>query len=583
MAYSLRLTRKHMGDDWSKMMANQPALRRDPQPVVIRPGRPTVRTTFQLAADILPAAGQVADAVNKSVQVILQWVRSRFPTQLPQEAWRGETFNVEEWGQKVECVAIAEEGLWSLRLTQPDAPFGDRAAVPGRTWTTDIALSKRDGDIGFGIRVICASLPYSNEEIALTRPRVVLDLIDAVGVHEVRPLSRRPWLLTSDEDLLALREFLADPGRTMPVFLLTQPDRKRLQLQVSPFMLDAEKLAQKTQAFAHVVQLPWELGYKWTELVGKPWSAYLGAVRTYQPGLAFESDSPEMHPRAFAERILAFSYHGLTAEEAFASFLVDQAAAYAATKRPHWGDRCFLTDARTRHAQIAREKTQEDGDWRGLYESEISSLKVKIQEATREAEEYSDDAIQAVRDREAYAEENAKLRAHIDSLRARLAEKTGEEPDLSTPIPDDYDDLKEWVDTHLAGRLSLHPRALRGLKDASYGDPSLVYRALLLLAGEYRNMKIGLPGAKQAFERGLDELNVRYDGSITKERAGEEGDTYFVIHPPGSKQKHFLEFHLRKGSSKDPRYCLAIYFFWDENSRQVIVGWLPSHLDNRIT
>lgn len=568
-------------------MASQPLFNRgfgpSPQPVVIRPGRPTVRTTFQLAADVLPAAGRVDEAFDRSIQVILQWVRSKFPNELPQIGWKGKSFEVEEWGQKIDCVAVPELGVWSLRLTQPDAPFGSRAAVAGRIWTTDISLARRTDSIGFGIRVICASLPYSNEEIALTRPRVVLDLINAVGLHEIRALDGRPWLLSSEEQLVVFQDFLTDPLRTMPVFLLTSPDRRRLQVHVLDWMLDAEHLARRTQGFAHVVLMPWELGYKWTEMVGKPWSAYLGAVRTYQPGLDFELDSPDMHRRAFAERILFFRYNGLDGEEAFTVFLIDQAAAQAASKRLHWADRLFVTDGRTKRAELARQQAEEDGDLRGLYEAEIASLKAKVEEATREAEEYNNDAIQAMRDREAYAEDNAKLRAHIESLRAHLAEKTGEEPDVSIPIPNEYGDIKEWVDTHLAGRLMLHPRALKGLKNANYEDPSLVYRSLLLLANEYRSMRIGIPGAKQAYERGLERLNVHHDGSITKERAGEQGDTYFVAYPIGSAKTAFVDTHLRKGSSKDTRYCLAIYFFWDENTRQVIVGWLPSHLDNRMT
>jgi len=564
-------------------MANQPATRRTPQPTVIRPGRATVRTTFQLAADILPAPGQVEDAVKRSVQVILQWVRSKFPIELPQHSWRGESFEAEEWGQKIECIAVNEDRLWSLRLTQPDAPFGTRAAVPGRFWTTEIALTQRESSIGFGIRVLCASLPYSNDPIALTRPRVVLDLVDEVGLHEVRPLIGRPWLLSTEEEVSELRDFLTDPLRAMPVFLLTQPDRKRLQLQVLPYMLDAELLAKKTQGFGHVVQLPWDLGYKWTELVGKPWSAYLGAVRTYQPGLDFESDSPEMHPRAFADRIVFFQHNGQMGEDAFCAFLIDQSAAQAAAKRVEWGDRRFVTDARTRHAALARQKVHEDGDWRALYEEENASLKAKVDEVMKEAEEYNDDALRANRDREAYAEENTKLRAQIDSLLGRLAEKTGQEPDISIPIPDDYDDFTDWVDRHLAGRVVLHSRAIRGLKDARYEEPALVYQSMLLLAGEYRNMRLGIQGAKESFDQRQNALNLRYDGSITRERAGEQGDTYFVAYPPGTNQSQFLESHLRKGSSKDARHCLAIYFFWDENTRQVVVGWLPSHLDNRMT
>ena len=36
--------------------------------------------------------------------------------------------------------------------------------------------------------------------------------------------------------------------------------------------------------------------------------------------------------------------------------------------------------------------------------------------------------------------------------------------------------------------------------------------------------------------------------------------------------------HLCKGNARDPRFCMRIYFFYDENTQKVIVGHMPSHL-----
>ena len=88
---------------------------------------------------------------------------------------------------------------------------------------------------------------------------------------------------------------------------------------------------------------------------------------------------------------------------------------------------------------------------------------------------------------------------------------------------------------------------------------------------------------KTDWEKKLGELDLKCDGAITRERAGEEGDTYFVKYPIGTSTNRFLELHLRKVKTKDDKVCLAIYFFWDEDKRRVVVGWLPSHLDNRMT
>jgi len=150
-------------------------------------------------------------------------------------------------------------------------------------------------------------------------------------------------------------------------------------------------------------------------------------------------------------------------------------------------------------------------------------------------------------------------------------------------IPDNYDDMSDWVEEQLAGRLILHPRANQGIKKATYLNVSAVYDCLILLAHEYRNMRLGHHDAKEAWDKGLARLELRNGASVTKARAGEQGETYYVRYPLGSNQRRFLELHLSKGSAKDDQHCLRIYFFWDEDTSQVVVGWLPSHLDTRAT
>jgi len=44
-----------------------------------------------------------------------------------------------------------------------------------------------------------------------------------------------------------------------------------------------------------------------------------------------------------------------------------------------------------------------------------------------------------------------------------------------------------------------------------------------------------------------------------------------------------LECHLKKESDREQRFCLRVYFFWDSDSKKVLIGWLPSHLDTRGT
>jgi hypothetical protein len=551
-----------------------------------RPNRPIMRTTYQLAAKLGPKDGKTADeALTAAVKSIMGWVRGHRPSELPQEAWEGRDFECGVPGHEVECATVPSEGLWSLRLTHPDAPYGDRLAVPGRMWTTDLALKREGAETHqFGVRVFCTSQAYCNAEIRLERPRIVQYLAESFVLSTVRQLEDKPWYLNTDDDLQAFYQFVTDPQRVLPIYLLTEADPQRLPGKVQRYVLDEYKLAQRTLGLAHVAVLPYSASYGWTNRVGKVWSAFQGAARTYRPGLDFETDSPFAdHPLALAENMILMRYKSLEGEDAFVEFLVDRAYQESAARQVNWGACIFLTDAKRRQAEIVRREANEEADWQAIYRDEIAVLEQKIRETEEERDDMMELGTQAETDRDYYRAENESLRWQAESLRRRLAEKTKEDPDMSIEIPQDYEDLPDWVRKNLIGRVILHPRAIRAMRGACYENVQLVYQSLLLLANEYRNMKLGYDGAKEAFDMQADVLKVECSPSISRERAGQEGDTYFVQYPKHTADKRFLEMHVRKGSTKNDRYCLAIYFFWDGETRQVVVGWLPSHLDNRLT
>jgi hypothetical protein len=58
-------------------------------------------------------------------------------------------------------------------------------------------------------------------------------------------------------------------------------------------------------------------------------------------------------------------------------------------------------------------------------------------------------------------------------------------------------------------------------------------------------------GKLMLLARVIGELGLRLDKSISKQRAGERGDEYFVRFPTASSPKRFLEWHLRKGRDSD--------------------------------
>jgi len=559
-----------------------------PSPVIV-PGRPEVRTVFQLKASIPLGGRSEEELFSRAVGVILKWVGRKVPKtpemEFPPGAWKGESFRAEVPGQWVE--AAASEGKparWALRLEQPDSPgpYGNHAAVAGRTWTTDLALGREENGLSFACRVVCASLPYARAPVSLSRPRVVKDLAREVGLFDGRPLDGKPWLVEGEEDLEALFELLLHPGRFLPVTLLSEPDPQEARVPVRRFVLDPGKLAEDLSGLSHLVLMPRELGFRWTRRMGRRWTAFNGAVVTYRPGINLQEDPPHLHPKVLLEHILFWRHDGLEGERAFEAFLKERALRFLAERAVRWDGVAFLPEVRSLCAEEARRRSGETAEWGELYAQENEALRQQLDQAKKEAEQFCDLALAAERQRDAVLEENKRLRAALDALRAGLAVRSGGDPDAGLEFPESYEDLPTWVSRNLAGRLVLHPRAERALKDARFEDLSLVARALLLLAKEYRDFHCG-QGPWEAFEGRAKELHLRFGRSIEEGRAGQEGEEYFVRYPFGGPHRRLLEFHLRKGSDKDPRHHLAVYFFWDPETRQVVVGWLPSHLDNRMT
>ena len=168
------------------------------RPVVVRPGRPMVRTTFQMAADILPPEGTDRDGVMAQARdCVLTWLQGKFPEQLPVGAASGDGFESDVHGQKAAAVSLPESGAWALRYAHPDM------RVPGRTWTTEISLATNEQAIRVGLRLLCASLPGARDGIDLTRPGIVRDLARSLPLHDVRQLTNQAWRPNNRDDLLA--------------------------------------------------------------------------------------------------------------------------------------------------------------------------------------------------------------------------------------------------------------------------------------------------------------------------------------------------------------------------------------------
>lgn len=177
-------------------------------------------------------------------------------------------------------------------------------------------------------------------------------------------------------------------------------------------------------------------------------------------------------------------------------------------------------------------------------------------------------------------EELQQAQAQLASVEAgaRTAEDVSAEALLSSRVYTDLSELPTWAQTKEANIVVL-PRALNGAKKSLYRDPTQVFKALEFLAGPYREYRSGRL-SKDQMTSALATSGMQLAGAVSPSVAGEQGDAYFV---QWAGRRRHLDLHLLKGGGRDERYCLRVYFFWDAPSERVVVGWLPSHLDNSLS
>jgi hypothetical protein len=178
--------------------------------------------------------------------------------------------------------------------------------------------------------------------------------------------------------------------------------------------------------------------------------------------------------------------------------------------------------------------------------------------------------------------EKEYLRYHIRQLDEK-AEKAGASyTQVEIPIPDSLDELKSWAEEHLEGRIVVTRRAARASKGSPFGNAELAYRAVKALAFEYRDMKrFGGSEMMAKFETALEELGLSNAPSGEEHLLKEKGGRFEVEY---RGRQRLLNWHLKnKGNTRDPSRCFRLYYFWDDDTDQVIIGSMPGHLETRLT
>lgn len=500
----------------------------------------------------------------------LKWAQRKAGTHLPPEAWQGHQFDLK--GLHTQPVsATSLDGYWAARIDDADK------SVAQRTWITEIGINnKNENTVTFGCRLYCRALG-ENPPYPPTIPSVVRRIASAHSVTiDGRPLRTSAWWIDDQRTVDQLVAFLLQPTRQRSVIAVAAPSAG------NPPALSVNRLASSLIGTAHVAYVTEDASYLLTESVGREFSVFSGAVRTYRTGFYPEADQPSAHPLALYDRITNWSME----DSSFEAFLVKRTMGTYLSSRPILTELPSFATIRRAAAEKERTRLREQG----ASESELLALALddneKLRQELQEEKATSDSLVSLAEDERDQVQSELDLqrqiihtlRGRIDGLETSLT-ISGNSEDVK--IPDDLGVVRSWCEQYLGDSVFILNRAYRGLSKSQFEDIELIYKALLLLRNHYvPTRRVGGIERRNAFEEACQELGLEESESIGRNRAGEEKDSYFADY---AGRHVLLDRHLKKGEARDPRYCFRLYFFWDQDDERVVVGWLPSHLDIRST
>lgn len=507
---------------------------------------------------------------------MLNWMDKKAGRRLPPEAWEGQSFELfrEVGYQPVAAVALHKPQLWACRLDDADRQ------IPQRTWTIEACLGiGSDNIVLFGSRLLCIAMG-ENPPYVPSIPRFVRNLVELFDVYlDGKKVRNTAEVVNNVSTTEAMLNLIRSRNRRCPVIVISRGSRE--DPTAAP-LIDPDKLAGTLAGAAHVFVIEPHSTYMVTDVLGREYGVFNQGVRTYNPGFNTDTDQPAQHPLAVPSTIKNWDSIG---PAAFESFLVGHTLRY-------FTRRIFENDLPpySRIHELSLAEKREQARMQGASDKELLDLALDENEILRkklidDAKTFEGSVRIAEQDRDLIKNENEQLASEVSGLRARintleeaLAVKGIQE---CIPIPESFENLQDWCRDYLSGSVIVLSRAIRIAKKSDFLEPSLAYKALLLLKNQYIALRIkGGQEAIKAWQDGLFELGIEEQPTFSGDRAGEEGDEYKVT---WNDRKRLLERHLKGNSSREGRYGFRLYYFWDEDTKQVIVGSFPTHLRNRLS
>lgn len=538
------------------------------------------------ATDSLAVLGFIdADGRRRSTEhtqhLTLEWFRQYFGAGLPEDAATADRGRAESGSRKVLSTFQTEgkNSVWACWLDnlQPASP-GACTIIETVIWSSGNCVKR----IGFRLLGVVPPDP---------RLSGIDDMIQALGsLHAaVTQTTPRFEFVRSEESVRKLAALLLDEKRKAPVIVLSTRRNGKTAL-------DAKEVAASTSGLARVYVIRYEWTRPLTRRIGNKLAVFGGSVRVYLPRLR-KNEDPQRHKlyliRGWTEKAAAQTWGRLrilVAEQSAERYrsqgsqipystvemevitsrrrpgsvpvrlqsLLEQIGVQVGTGLT-WAKRRVASAGRAL-AGVRRRTVATD---RESSRFALASVRRKLRESEQSRRKLSRQLSTAQR-------QLVQLEAQNKALKESLRRESARAKKLARllarhQLPTKWDDIIGWCERQFDGKLLLHSTVSRDLHRARYEDVGVAAVGLHWLAEHYRLGRLN--------GRGTDLRGAIPDGQgVHNERCGSDS---FNVDWQGRVQN--VEWHLRKGNSRDPRHCLRIYYFWDPTLEQVVVAGMPTH------
>lgn len=513
-------------------------------------------------------------------KIIHKWMAVKFPDlKLPTNP---SNYQKNSYTQTVDSIYDYDNCFYCIKTTHTDK------TVANRVWITEVEIHQENDELVMGVKnAYTSNNPKSDDDYQIySVPTFVSKILNKVQFVEANEPVDRLILLNSENELQSAYKLILNPSRQHPVIIISQNkslneiDAKYCTIE-DGYLIDGHKLLENIKYISHIYYLPYTMQELWAKIIGQNWSVFNGAVRTYYPYFDINDNCYYNHPIMNYKKMLTMNYVNNDGTEywggqAFRHILshsIKSSNIYARINWDNLGYQFFYKA--NRNNLFKNQKARKDAsEWCSLLESDNTELNKQIDELTAllNAQDEEINNLKSTIRKQGAA--NVISQQRIYQLNKALSSYQN---NTELEYPTNYIDIPDWIEQNFGGRIELLPKAIRSLKSAVYKDINLVCKLIEGLGTTYYNMRMNYIEKKE-YDEFLIQLGVEDTPAISDASAGEQGEEYYPLY---NGKKHKLERHLTKGASRDPRDCLRIYFFWDDELNLVVIGSLPEHLKIR--